>query len=109
MEHPSRIVIAGLAAAILSGCGGEAEEQPLNSAEQVYRAHANNLETAAEAATGAAEERLERAAEIQRQKAEALAERPGKVAVEPVIVDKEAEAGVEGAAWKVKEEPPAQR
>lgn len=108
-------VMAGCA--MLGACGGSEREQQLNTAEEVYRAHANNLEQAADSATGARQQALERAAEIQERRAEALDERPGAIPAEPVIVEKKGSPGVEGATWQFGNEagearppaPPAQR
>lgn len=96
-----------LATILLCACGG-GEPETVETAEDLYEAHSNNLEAAAEAAPPAAAERLRRAAEIQERRSEALEQKEGQVRVEPVIQDKDGEgAGVAGVDWRLEEQKSA--
>jgi uncharacterized membrane protein YqiK len=66
--------IAGAALLLLAACGGQGDDKAAREVEQAFENRADQLDKAAENASGAAEERLEDEAEVYRETGEAAAE-----------------------------------
>ncbi len=67
-------LLAGAACLTLAACGGKGDDTAAQEVEQAFENKADQLEKAADNATGATEERLEDEAEVYRRTGEAAAE-----------------------------------
>lgn len=66
--------LIGVAFLTLAACGGQGDDSAAENVEQAFENQAEQLDRAAENASGAAQERLEDEAEIMRKTGEAAAE-----------------------------------
>jgi hypothetical protein len=73
MKLSAKLFIGAAFLALVS-CGGKGDDEAAEKVEQAFENKADALDTAAENATGAAEERLEDEAEVYRRTGEAAAE-----------------------------------
>lgn len=67
-------LLIGTALLALAACGGQSDDSAAENVEQAFENQAEQLERAAENASGATQERLEDEAEVMRRTGEAAAE-----------------------------------